>query len=124
MLRYYGVDVMVFFDGSMSERRLWGLIHHLPPESATMCAIMGTDPGVRWSQTDYLIANLTDAVRQLTWVTGVQAAGKEFNDNPLGDDPPEPVYRPVEPPEPDIPETPLSDMAAWIAQIGSVPNGG
>lgn len=114
---------MLFLRGQMSERRLLGLIKNLPPESALMRAMSDTDPGVQWSQTDYLLASVVDALQALSWIT-FQVAGKQYDDNPMGEDPPEPIYRPVRPPEPVIPVTPLADMGAWLAQIGQVPNAG
>lgn len=114
---------MLFLDGKMSERRLLGLIKNLPPESALMRAMTDTDPGHQWSQTDYLLANVVDAIQSLKWIT-FQVAGKQYDDNPMGEEPPEPIYRPVRPPEPEIQETPLADMGAWLAQIGQVPHAG
>lgn len=102
----------------MSERRLVGLIRNLPPESSTVRALTGADPGTEWSQTDYLLASALDALNTLAWTT-IKANSEDF-DEPA----PEPVYRPVQPPRPDIPETPLSEMAAWIGQIGRMPDGG
>lgn len=108
----------------MSERRLIGLMSNLPPEAALMQALYGADAGSRWSQTDYLLASVLDTLRVLAWVTGMTATeDKRFKENPLGNEPPEPVYRPVARPEPEVAETPLSDMGTWLAQIGTMPSG-
>lgn len=107
----------------MSERRLIGLLRNLPPESATVRALTGADPGTQWSQTDYLLAAALDAINRLCWISGVLATERRFEENPMGDEPPEPVYRPVAPQEPVIPETPLADMATWIGQIGHIDGG-
>lgn len=102
----------------MSDRRLIGLLSNLPPEASTKQALYGADPGSRWSQTDYLLASVLDALNSLVWVT-VKAHSETYEEPP-----PEPVYRPVVIPEPEVIETPLSDMGSWLSQIGTVPDGG
>lgn len=88
----------------MSYRELWSLMQHLPEESwtqtilrdkprtGTLADLPPVEVGPRkfgpWSQHDYLIADLIDAVRTNNYLTAV---GARLEPKPK---PPEPVARP------------------------------
>lgn len=73
----------------MSHRELWVLIDGLPQDSRTQTALRDKqehellDPAAErkfgpWSQSDYLMANLIDAVNYNTFVTARAAGDKDF----------------------------------------------
>lgn len=64
MLRYYGVDVLDFYRGRLSPRRLFTLIERLPADSATARSMNDGQPV--WTLTDQLLADL--------WVATVRAS--------------------------------------------------
>lgn len=105
------MDVLDWVRGKISDRRISNLIEQLPWESATTRAIAGAEPGRHWSETNYQLADVTDLLNNLLWVT-VKAHSQGFDEPP-----PEPVSRPIQPPEPEIPETKLEDMAAWFGAM-------
>ena len=58
MTAAYGVNVA---DPALTARRLWSLLHHLPPGSRRA--------GEQWSTESHMLAALIDYVAYLTWVT-------------------------------------------------------
>lgn len=56
MLRYYGVDLLDFYRGRLSPRRLSTLIGGLPADSATVRSMNDGQPV--WTLTDHLLADL------------------------------------------------------------------
>lgn len=56
LLRYYRLDLLDFYRGTLSTRRLRVLIRHLPPGSALVAALNEGRPG--WTLTDHLLADL------------------------------------------------------------------
>lgn len=71
-MAYRGIDLLDLWRGRLSPRRVAVLIRGLPPDSATARSMAGHG----WSQTDYILADVFDAVQHNTWVTGVSASGK------------------------------------------------
>ncbi len=64
MERYYRRDLVDFYRGRMSIRKLCVLVSELPCESRTRRSVDGVDP---WTRTDYLLSDLwVLAARQLT----------------------------------------------------------
>lgn len=61
--------------GTLSPRRVDVLIRGLPPDSATRMALNGSEP--LWARTDFILADLWDAMNWNTAVTIGVAAGKE-----------------------------------------------
>jgi len=61
LLATYGVDVL---DPAVTLRRIWLLLRRLPPG-----AWPDADEATSWSVEAYLLANVLDAVADLTWVT-------------------------------------------------------
>lgn len=56
MLRFYRVDLLDFYRGTLSARRLGVLVRQLPAESALSRALNGGQPP--WTTTDHRIADL------------------------------------------------------------------
>jgi hypothetical protein len=56
LLRFYRVDLLDFYRGTLSVRRLGVLVRQLPAESATVRALNDGRPP--WSVTDHLVADL------------------------------------------------------------------
>lgn len=56
MLRFYRIDLLDFYRGTLTARRIRVLVNHLPHNSALMRALNGGRPG--WSVTDHLLADL------------------------------------------------------------------
>lgn len=61
--------------GTLSPRRVDVLVRGLPPDSATRMAMNNREP--LWARTDYILADLWDALSYNTAVTVGVAAGKE-----------------------------------------------
>jgi hypothetical protein len=58
--RFYGVALLDFLRGELSLRRLSVLIHHLPPEAATVRLLSKAETG--WDVVAYLLADLYHAL--------------------------------------------------------------
>jgi hypothetical protein len=56
LLRFYRIDLLDFYRGTLSGRRVDVLIRQLPAESALVRALNGGRP--QWTNTDHLIADL------------------------------------------------------------------
>lgn len=69
-LYYYRLDIRdVLIPGSgLTPRMCIALVRNLPAESATVAAYRGGDEFRGWGQDRYMIAELIDAVRELTYV--------------------------------------------------------
>lgn len=76
--RYYGIDLGdLFRPGSgLTPKRIVYLVEGLPIESRTVAAIADNNESSGWGVTEYLIANLIDAVRENTF-TNVQVRTKK-----------------------------------------------
>lgn len=64
----YGVDILDVFRGRVSARRVLALVEHLPADSATALALQGSEY-LGWDRHAYLLADVFDAVNQLTYLT-------------------------------------------------------
>lgn len=56
MLRFYRVDLLDFYRGTLSVRRLGVLVRQLPPKSALVRALNGNRS--QWSVAEHLLADL------------------------------------------------------------------
>jgi len=72
MLAAYGVDVL---DPGVSLRRVWVLLHRLPPWARR--------PGEDWSTEAELLALLSDQIADLTWLVSQLGGGKSARPRPL-----------------------------------------
>lgn len=58
LARFYGLDIADYWRGTLSARRVWTLVTHLPEDAATAKAQRGN----HWSEQMYLLAHLVDVV--------------------------------------------------------------
>ena len=72
-LAYRGIDLLDLWRGTLSPRRVCVLIKGLPPDSATQRELRGS----AWTQTDYILADVYDAIQQGTVVAMAAASGKK-----------------------------------------------
>lgn len=56
MIRFYRVDLLDFYRGILSPRRLWVLVKQLPAESALSRAL--NDGRIPWGNVEHLLADL------------------------------------------------------------------
>lgn len=90
-----GVDLLDFYRGKVSARRLIAIATELPQSSLLMRELGRRDVGdsVKWDQKEYLIAAQANAARETAYYTSmlVWAKGGGKGDQPT---PPEPIYPP------------------------------
>ena len=82
LLRFYRVDLADLFTGRLTWRRLRVLIAGLPPEAATVRALLGD--AAHWGVSDYLLALIADLLNVGNWQRG----------NPRKTSKPKPIPRP------------------------------
>lgn len=70
LLRFYGVDLSELFvdTASLSPRRVLWMVEGLPMESRTSAVLRKSPDSTGWTTSDYLTANVIDAVRENTFV--------------------------------------------------------
>lgn len=109
LLRFYRVDLLDYYRGKLSPRRLRVLIRHLPRESALARALHGDV--VDWGLTEHLLAGVVDELAVGNWLF-VTANSPEHADPP---ERPRPVPRPgVEDEEEEIVVTTPEQLAAFF----------
>lgn len=112
LLRYYQVDLLDYYRGRLSARRLRVLIRHLPREAALVRALHGD--AADWGLAEQLLAGAIDELAVGNWLF-VAANSDERADLP---DRPRPVPRPgVAEDEPE-PATPQQLAAFFGAPTG------
>src|SRR5699024_11756089 len=67
--RYYGIDLGDLFRGGndLTPKRFLYLVEALPVDSRTTTLVAGQSDGQGWGVTEYLLANVIDAVRENTF---------------------------------------------------------
>lgn len=91
LLRHYGTDLLDWYRGRLSSRRLAVLVKHLPRDSALGRELH--DEAAGWSVTDYLLAHMVDQLQEANWMFAT-VNGDEDSESL---DYPEPVHRPGQP---------------------------
>lgn len=122
LLMHFGIDLRDLFTGRLSFRRLGVLINRLVGmygQSAVSVALLGE--AARWSNTEYLIADLIDRVEILNWLT------TEIHKSPNTSNPiPEPHPRPgmsreggelINTPESEPQMATAQDLSDWFAKL-------
>jgi hypothetical protein len=102
------VDLLDFYRGRLSARRLRVLIRHLPRESALVRAVHG--PVADWGPVEHLLASTVDELAAANWLF-VSANLPEHADAPPR---PEPVGRPGEEPA-ETPSASPEQIAAFFS---------
>lgn len=114
LLRFYRVDLLDYYRGRLSARRLRVLIRHLPREAALVRALHGDEAD--WGLTEHLLAGAVDELAVGNWLF-VSANSDEHAERP---ERPRPVPRPgVEEEEEAVATTP-EQLAAFFGP----PSGG
>ncbi|MEV7091151.1 hypothetical protein AB0O07_35720 [Streptomyces sp. NPDC093085] len=88
MLRHYGVDLLDWYRGSLSSRRLRVLTEHLPEDSAFARALHGEQ--AEWTLTDHLLAAVVDHLAVANWMFATVNRDEDADPAPY----PDPVPRP------------------------------
>lgn len=88
LLRYYGVDLLDWYRGELSSRRLATLVRQLPRDSAFRLAQEGE--AAQWSLTDHLLAAVVDHLAIANWMFA--CVNRDEDEAPP--EPPQPVPRP------------------------------
>ncbi len=88
LLRHYGVDLLGWYRGELSSRRLAVLVRHLPRDSAFRLAHEGEAAG--WSLGDQLLAAVVDHLAVANWMF----ASVNRDEDEAPPEPPQPVPRP------------------------------
>ena len=86
LLREYGVDILDWYAGKVSTRRVLNLIRRLPAQSNTARATEGDE--ALWGYKEHLLASILDVLQHLDWA--FVAANSEGKTG----DPPKPIPRP------------------------------
>lgn len=94
LVRYYGVDLLDYYRGRLSARRLRVLLQHLPRDSALVRALHGE--AAEWGLSEHLLAAAVDELAVANWLFASAHT-------PEHADPPE---RPRPLPRPGIDDTP------------------
>ncbi|MGW6362089.1 hypothetical protein ACWFR5_44720 [Streptomyces sp. NPDC055092] len=85
------MDLLDWYRGRLSSRRLAVLVRHLPRDGALARALHGD--GAEWTVTDHLLARIVDELAQNNWMFAT--VNRDEDSEPL--DYPEPIPRPGEP---------------------------
>lgn len=91
MQRYYGVDLLDLYRGTLSIRKLSALVSGLPRGSALHIAMRGEE--AMWGTSDYLLAAAVDHLAVANWLY-VQTHSKKGANNPRPDPIPRPGTKP------------------------------
>ncbi|MFC4501749.1 MULTISPECIES: hypothetical protein [Streptomyces] len=101
LLEFFGVDLLDVWRGRLSLRRVGVLIDSLMRKNGRSALLMAMDERSSWSDTDYLLARVSDAL-ELSNFLFIRAHADKSDDLEI----PIPIARPGEPePEPHQPET-------------------
>ena len=75
--------------------KLYRLLRHLPPESATVAELTGIPTGDRWGATEHLLATAVDQLNLILWQNNGKKGAKK----------PRPIRRPdSNRPRPELPD--------------------
>lgn len=110
LLRYYGVDLLDYYRGRLSTRRLRVLVQHLPRQAALVRQMHGEQ--VEWGLTEHLLAATVDQLAISNWLFA-SAHTPENADPPAR---PEPLPRPGLDAEAPSPAATPDQIAAFFAQ--------
>ncbi|GAA1521693.1 hypothetical protein GCM10009730_31820 [Streptomyces albidochromogenes] len=66
LLRHYGLDLLDWYRGGLTSRRLSVLLKHLPRDSAVARELHGE--AAEWSVSDYLLATAVDQLAESNWM--------------------------------------------------------
>jgi hypothetical protein len=108
LLRFYRVDLLDYYRGTLSARRLRVLIRHLPRESALVRALHGDVAD--WGLAEHLLAGAVDELAVGNWLFAT--ANSDENADPP--ERPRPVPRPGAEEEEEVVVTTPAQLAAFF----------
>ncbi|WP_420034364.1 hypothetical protein ACN2WE_19200 [Streptomyces sp. cg28] len=94
------MDLLDWYRGRLSSRRLALLVRHMPGDSALARELHGE--GADWQVTDYLLAHVVDLLQEANWMFAT--VNRDEDSEPI--EPPQPLDRPGQdhPPRADAPD--------------------
>lgn len=90
LLQHFGVDLLDLWRGRLSLRRVSVLINSLIRQGGRSVLAASLDESAAWSESEYLLARVSDALELSNYLFIQANSGEETNDYP----PPEPLPRP------------------------------
>lgn len=90
MLQHFGVDLLDLWRGRLSLRRVSVLIGSLLRQTGRSVLAAACDEAAEWSETDYILARVSDALELSNWLFIQANSGEGGEDIPL----PAPLPRP------------------------------
>lgn len=79
--RFYGLDFVDLWRGTLTPRRAWTLIEHLPEDAALAVSMAGGHQHRGWTIQTHLLAQLLNAVR-FADANNIRANGGKLNEKP------------------------------------------
>lgn len=117
LMEFFGVDLLDLWRGRLSIRRIGVLIDSLMRKQGRSTLLMAMDERASWTETDYLLARLSDAAELSNYL--FLKANAESSDDL---EPPTPLSRPGDPePEP-VPQTTFAtgeEVTAFFGRMNS-----
>ncbi|MET7984563.1 hypothetical protein [Streptomyces sp. NPDC005281] len=90
MLQFFGVDLLDLWRGRLSLRRVSVLIGSLLRQTGRSVLAGTVDESAEWTESEYLLARVSDALELSNWLFIQANSGDESNDIPA----PAPLPRP------------------------------
>lgn len=113
LLSHYGVDLLDWYRGGLSSRRLRVLIEHLPAGSSFARAVHGE--AAEWGLTDHLLATVADQLAVANWMFATVNRDEDAESLPY----PEPIARPGSDTGPAEPKSEAASPAEIAAFFGA-----
>ncbi|MEU9404777.1 hypothetical protein AB0E08_03590 [Streptomyces sp. NPDC048281] len=119
MLEYFGVDLLDLWRGRLSIRRIGVLIDSLMKKPGRSTLMMAMDERASWSESEYLLARLSDAAELQNYLF-IKANAESSDDLEV----PTPITRPGDP-EPRAPEqqpdfASAGEVSAFFGRMNSL----
>ncbi|MEU6765904.1 hypothetical protein ABZ916_25730 [Streptomyces sp. NPDC046853] len=102
MLQFFGVDFLDLWRGQLSLRRINILIGSLLNQHGRSAVAAVIDEAAEWSESDYLLARISDALELGNWLFYTANSGEDAEELPA----PTPILRPGQEEETFEPEAP------------------
>jgi hypothetical protein len=119
LLEFFGVDLLDLWRGQLSLRRIGVLIDSLMRKTGRSVLLMAMDERSSWSESDYLLARVSDALELSNFLFIKANAGEDADDLET----PTPIPRPGDPepqPEPAPVMASGQEVSAFFGQMNSL----
>jgi hypothetical protein len=90
LLQFFGLDLLDLWRGRLSLRRISVLVNSLLRQTGRSVLAAVLDESAVWSESDYLLARISDSLEVSNWLYIQANSGDEGNDIPA----PTPLVRP------------------------------